>query len=315
MARIHEDSKTFVDMKLKRSPNETLELFDEFMVKYHQKPDKFSVINFVKDNFEEAGMEFENWIPSDWKQHPHFVDDIREQEYKDWFLELNKIWKQLGRKMKSDVKDNQHLYSIIWVPNPVIVPGGRFREFYYWDSYWIIQGLLLSDMTKTVKGMLENFLYMIENYGLIPNGGRIYYLARSQPPLMIPMIKLYLEFTNDEQFLKDYIHLMEKEFDFWVTNHTKTINIEGVNYTLATYGDRSHGPRPESYSEDVESASVYSEDPVKVESFYSELKAGAESGWDFSSRWFIVNSTNEGKKHFELINYADVQGCFAIFWY
>lgn len=48
--------------------------------------------------------------------------------------------------MKSDVEKNPDAYSIIHVNNPVIVPGGRFREFYYWDSYWIIRGLLLSEM-------------------------------------------------------------------------------------------------------------------------------------------------------------------------
>lgn len=56
--------------------------------------------------------------------------------------------------MKEDVKLNPQQYSIIHVPNPVIVPGGRFREFYYWDSYWIVKGLLLSEMYGTVKGKL-----------------------------------------------------------------------------------------------------------------------------------------------------------------
>lgn len=295
MARIYEDSKTFVDMKLKRPPNETLQRFDEFMTKWHQKPDKFNVINFVNDNFEEAGLEFENWDPVDWTPNPRFVDRIKDDEFKKWCLTLNRIWKDLGRKMKAEVKDHHDLYSIIWVPNPVIVPGGRFREFYYWDSYWIVQGLLLSEMHKTVKGMLENFLYIIEEYGHIPNGGRVYYLARSQPPMMTPMVKLYVEFTNDHQFVKDNIHLLEKEFDFWMNNHTKVINVDGVNYTLAVYGDRSWGPRPESYAEDVESGSIFKDDKTKVEAFYSELKAAAESGWDFSSRWFILNATNKGK--------------------
>lgn len=282
-------------MKLKKSPNETLKLFDEFMLKWNNKPDKFNVINFVNENFEDAGMEFEDWIPSDWKPHPRFVDDIEDNDFKKWALYLNSVWKTLGRKMKKDVHRHPELYSIIWVPNPVIVPGGRFREFYYWDSYWIVQGLLLSEMHTTVKGMLENFLYIVDEYGLIPNGGRIYYLQRSQPPVLMPMIKMYLEFTKDYQFVKDYIHIMEKEFDFWMKNHTKVINIDGNNYTLATYGDKSYGPRPESYSEDIETSKVFGDDPVKVEAFFSELKAGAESGWDFSSRWFIRNGTNEGK--------------------
>lgn len=58
----------------------------------------------------------------------------------------------LGKKMKQEVAEHPELYSIIHVPHPVIVPGGRFREFYYWDSYWIVKGLLLSEMYNTVKG-------------------------------------------------------------------------------------------------------------------------------------------------------------------
>lgn len=63
-------------------------------------------------------------------------------------------------------------------------PGGRFLEFYYWDSYWIILGLLHSEMQNTAKGMLLNFFSVIDRYGFIPNGGRIYYLTRSHPPML-----------------------------------------------------------------------------------------------------------------------------------
>ncbi|CAH1979394.1 unnamed protein product [Acanthoscelides obtectus] len=296
MARIYEDSKTFVDMKMKRPPNETLQSFDEFMTQYQQKPSREDVREFVKKHFEEAGMEFEEWDPKDWTPDPKFVDDIQDVELKKWGKELNEIWKILGRKMKDEVKERQNLYSIIWVPNPVIVPGGRFREFYYWDSYWIVQGLLLSEMHETVRGMLENFLYIVDTYGHIPNGGRVYYLARSQPPLLLPMVKLYYDTTKDLDFVRRNIHIMEKEFNYWMNNHTTIVQKDRKNYTLAIYGDKSYGPRPESYSEDVESAAIFKE-ADKKEAFYSELKAGAESGWDFSSRWFVANGTNKGERN------------------
>lgn len=295
MAKIYEDSKTFVDMKMKYSPNATMHYFNEFMKNFtDRKPDRSEVKGFVNTYFEPAGQEFEDWDPSDWKAHPKFVDDIKDVEFREWMLKLNSIWKILGRKLKDEVKNNKDQYSIIWVPNPVIVPGGRFREYYYWDSYWIVQGLLLSEMYDTTKGLLENLLYIVDQYGHIPNGGRVYYLARSQPPMLIPTIKLYLDFTHDTDFISKNIHLMEKEFDYWLTDHTKTILKDGVNYTLASYGDKSKGPRPESYSEDVESAVIFKED-AKKEAFYSEIKAAAESGWDFSSRWFISNASNKGK--------------------
>jgi alpha,alpha-trehalase len=70
------------------------------------------------------------------------------------------------------------------VPNQFIIPGGRFREFYYWDAYWIIKGLIVSGMTDSVRLMIENFLDLVERFGFVPNGGRIYYSKRSQPPFL-----------------------------------------------------------------------------------------------------------------------------------
>ncbi|KAJ8952021.1 hypothetical protein NQ318_023462 [Aromia moschata] len=262
-------------------------MFDNFMKGFpNGKPNARAVKKFIADAFEGPGQEFEDWKPTDWIAYPKFLNDIKDKELRVWAQKLNDIWHQLGRKIKQEIR-NSDRYSIIWVPNPTIVPGGRFREFYYWDSDWIVKALLLCEMHSTVKGMLENFLYMVDNYGLIPNGGRIYYLARSQPPLLIPMIKLYYEFTGDKSFIARNIHLIEKEFNYWMTNHSKKIVMNGAEYTLAAYGDYSNGPRPESYFEDVTNAHIFTTDDEKTQ-FYSQLKAAAESGWDFSSRWFVT---------------------------
>lgn len=187
------------------------------------------------------------------------------------------------------VQENPDLYSIIHVKNPVIVPGGRFLEFYYWDSYWIIRGLLYSEMYKTAKGMLENFLSIIDRFGFIPNGGRLYYLERSQPPLLTAAVKSYVDGTNDVAFLNTALPTLEREFEFFLNN--RMVNVSG--YSLATYSHKSKGPRPESYSEDYERAESLPTEAER-EDLYAELKAGAESGMDFSSRWFIKNGTNEG---------------------
>lgn len=184
--------------------------------------------------------------------------------------------------MIDDVRENPEYYSIIHVDNPVIVPGGRFIEFYYWDSYWIIRGLLLSDMTNTARGMLQNFMSIIERFGFIPNGGRIYYAQRSQPPLLAAMIKSYVEVTKDKQFGIDSVGILEHEFEYWMNNHT----VQAKGYNVCAYGGISPGPRPESYREDVETSSTFKTDAEKEE-HYAELKAAAESGMDFSSRWFI----------------------------
>ena len=286
MASIFKDSKTFVDMKMKWNTSETLDNFDQMMNVTGSNPTVKDIQDFVDANFDPAGSEFESWYPSDWREDPMFLKGINDRYLKKWAEQLNRLWKHLGRKMKDDVKDNPEQYSIIHVPYPVIVPGGRFREFYYWDSYWIVRGLLLSEMFDTVKGMLINFLSIVDRYGMIPNGGRVYYQQRSHPPLLIPMFESYLEASDDLPFLEEYIDILEKEFQFWMSNHTKAVEKDGVTYTLATYGDFSKGPRPESYREDVNSAQWLQTEDDKNE-FYSELKAAAESGWDFSTRWFI----------------------------
>ncbi|KAG8239747.1 hypothetical protein J437_LFUL017388 [Ladona fulva] len=293
MASIYPDSKTFVDMKMKYSPEEVLKRFELFMNSTNSKPSNVEVKQFVNDTFEPPGSEFEDWEPTDWKPNPKFLDNIKDPALRDWGSKLHDRWKELGRKVKKEVAENPDLYSIIYVPNPVIVPGGRFKEFYYWDSYWIIRGLLLSEMYETVKGMLINFMSIVETYGFIPNGGRVYYAMRSQPPMLTSMVKTYIDETNDYKFLKENIGTLEKEFDFWMKNRTVQIAKGNRNYTLAIYQEFSSGPRPESYREDVESAHIFKTEEEK-EAYYSELKAAAESGWDFSTRWFILNGTNKG---------------------
>lgn len=293
MASIYADSKTFVDMKLKYPPNETLLRFDEMMNKTLRNPSRRDIELFVNDTFEPAGCEFEDWDPDDWIPNPAFLQKIDDPDLREWASKLNLLWKFLGRKIRIDVKNNPDHYSIIYIPHPVIVPGGRFREFYYWDSYWIVRGLLLSEMFTTVRGMLGNLLSIVEHYGFIPNGGRKYYAMRSQPPLLIPMIKSYVDATKDLDFVKDHIVTMEKEFQYWMANHTTEIEKGGKYYKLARYDDKSSGPRPESYREDYTSAQVF-RTVEEREAYYSELKTAAESGWDFSSRWFVLNATNKG---------------------
>ncbi|XP_063389729.1 trehalase-like isoform X2 [Cydia fagiglandana] len=293
MAGLYNDSKTFVDMKIKVSANITMEHFQEMMNKTGSRPTKADIMEFVIQNFDPEGSEFEKWIPPDWHDDPAFLKLIKDPQLMEWGRELHQLWLQLGRKMKQDVKENQDLYSIIYVDHPVIVPGGRFREFYYWDSYWIIKGLLLSEMRSTARGMISNFLDIVDRIGFIPNGGRIYYVMRSQPPLLIPMVQLVMQDSYDEEFLRQHIHTMDKEFDFWMSNHTVEVEHKNHKYKLLRYNDMSQGPRPESYKEDIDVArNLDSLD--KKEELYAELKAAAESGWDFSSRWFILNGTNKG---------------------
>jgi alpha,alpha-trehalase len=77
---------------------------------------------------------------------------FQDPEYRKFAVELHSRWKELGRKINATVASVQDRTSLLYVEKPFVVPGGRFREMYYWDSYWSIQGLLVSKMTQTVKG-------------------------------------------------------------------------------------------------------------------------------------------------------------------
>lgn len=247
MASIYGDSKTFVDMKMRQPAATTLALFRKMMERTGNTPTLNQIEHFVNETFEQAGSEFTNFDPQDWVAEPSFLKKVRDPKLRKFGFDLNRVWKLLGRKMKDDVRINSDLYSIIYVENPVIVPGGRFREFYYWDSYWIIKGLLHSEMYITVQGMLSNFVSIVERYGFIPNGGRIYYSMRSQPPMLLPMVHEYLRHTKDYRWLEKNLWFLEKEFDFWMHKRTITIEKNGIKYTLARYYEESSGPRPESY--------------------------------------------------------------------
>ncbi|XP_045693512.1 trehalase-like [Phyllostomus hastatus] len=146
--------------------------------------------------------------------------------------------------VKPEVLHHPERFSLIYSQHPFIVPGGRFLEFYYWDSYWVMEGLLLSEMPETVKGMLQNFLDLVQIYGHVPNGARVYYLQRSQPPLLTLMMDRYVTYTNDTAFLRDNIGTLALELDFWTKNRNISVNLGGKSYILNHYYVPYGGPRP-----------------------------------------------------------------------
>lgn len=145
-------------------------------------------------------------------------------------------------------------------------------------------------MYSTVRGMLENFLNIVREFGFVPNGGRIYYSGRSQPPLLTPMVRAYCDATGDYQFLHEALEVLEMEFNYWKKNHV--VDVQG--HSMYVYIEQSCGPRPESYYEDTVTASCFDGD-MDREKLYSQIKAAACSGMDFSSRWYIKNGTNQGE--------------------
>ena len=110
---------------------------------------------------------------------------ITNSSYKEWGSQINAMWPSLARQMASKGGLTPERRSLLPRSHPTIIPGGRFRESYYWDSYWIIKGLLASDVIITAKGLALNLLDDVLNFGFIPNGGRIYYVLESQSAAFI----------------------------------------------------------------------------------------------------------------------------------
>ncbi|CAG9768301.1 unnamed protein product [Ceutorhynchus assimilis] len=287
-AKIFNDSKTFVDMAMKHPVNETLEHFDRFMRKTDHKPTQREIGDFVYENFHTVG-EMEDFYPRDWRAEPKFVKEVDDPIIRSFLTKLIAIWPQLARKISQHVFDRPDTFSLIPVPHAFIIPGGRFKEFYYWDSYWILKGLLLSDMKETAKGVLDNFIHMIITFGFIPNGGRIYYLSRSQPPVLSLMMKDYVKYTKDFSYLRQNVQYLGTELHFWLRRRVSKIVKGGEEYKLCHYDSESDSPRPESYLEDLETCFVYNTTEGQHEC-YTDLKSGAESGWDFSSRWLFEDN-------------------------
>lgn len=119
----------------------------------------------MNENFGEAGTEIQPYNittpPLTW------LDSINDPTYRGWIDILHHRWSQLTFHFNTDSLCDGCVTSTLPVKRPFVVPGGRFREFYYWDSYFVIRGLLLSDMDSLARGMIENFLDFVDTYGFM----------------------------------------------------------------------------------------------------------------------------------------------------
>ncbi|KAJ8727901.1 hypothetical protein PYW08_016286 [Mythimna loreyi] len=292
MARIYEDSKTFVDLQMKYNESKTLNDFEVLMNDTNQSPSRAQLQQFVDDYFSSDG-ELEDWTPSDLSDNPAFLETIKDKEFRAFGKGINDIWPLLARKIKAAVLEKPEQHSLVPLTHGFIIPGGRFKEIYYWDSFWIIEGLLISGMNETAKGMIENLIELLIKFGHIPNGSRWYYQERSQPPLLTAMVAVYYKYTQDISFVRDNIGHLENEMEFWLNERSVNVEKDGKNHTLFRFFAPSDGPRPESYYEDYSNTIGFSEEDRN--NFYIDIKSAAESGWDFSTRWFITpDGSNNG---------------------
>ncbi len=269
MAQVFPDSKTFVDSDPLRPASEIAAEYLEIK----SQPD-FSLEAFVKANFKKPEPKGAGYVLDTTKS---FSEVLTEK------------WDYLTRS-----PDERSYGSLIPLPYKYVVPGGRFGEIYYWDSYFTMLGLQVSGREDLMENMLDNFAYLIDSIGFIPNGNRTYFLSRSQPPFFAGMVNLLADSKGDTAVLK-YLPALEKEHAFWMDGSDK-LNDDNKSYrrvvmlgdgqVLNRYFDDQPEPRPESYREDVELAEGLNESQKKA--LYINLRAACESGWDFSTRWFAI---------------------------
>jgi alpha,alpha-trehalase len=185
--------------------------------------------------------------------------------------------------------------TLLPLPYPYVVPGGRFREVYYWDSYFTMLGLEQSGKHALAVDMLKDFAFEIDRYGHIPNGNRSYYLSRSQPPFFALMVELIARHDGVATYAA-YLPELQAEYNWWMQGsevvrpgQANRHVVELADGTvLNRYWDERPAPRDESYKEDVETAATSNQPSVVV---WRNLRAAAESGWDFSSRWLSDGRT------------------------
>lgn len=261
------DSKTFVDAVPKSDPGTVL---NEFRAG-KDEPD-FDLRAFVDAHFEFPEESIE--AASDPTGLP-----VEER--------IEHLWDLLTRSADKAVEHS----SLIPLPNRYVVPGGRFREVYYWDSYFTMLGLADAGRIDLISDMLENFAFLIDEVGFIPNGNRSYYCTRSQPPYFALMVELLAEVSGDDDVRARFLPQMKAEYAFWMAGAEDLSRekpairrvVRSPGGLLNRHWDDAATPRQESYAEDIALAAGVDRD---AEELHRDVRAGAESGWDYTSRWF-----------------------------
>ena len=248
---IWEDEKAISDAVLKYSPEEILAAYET-----ETGAPGFDLERFFHTHFdfaEDAAVGFRGDVSKSPEAH------------------IEALWPYLHKN--ADVPERS---SKIPLPFSYVVPGGRFQEVYYWDSYFTQIGLIVSGKMQWVADLVANFDYLIQTLGHVPNGNRTYYESRSQPPFFALMVDALAKASDaPQEVYARHLDALKKEYDFWSAP-------ERTRDGLTRYYDRENGPRVEMFGTDLEWLSHAEQRPE----FFRHLRAACESGWDFSSRWF-----------------------------
>lgn len=264
------DGKTFVDLV----PRKRARAIKQEYLLAKQDPD-FDLREFVNRHFYEFAPHKARSIYVPTPDTP-----VREH--------IKTLWGELTRR------NRRTRGSLLTLPYEYVVPGGRFGEQFYWDTYFIMLGLAADDKWSEIEAMMKNYRYMIRKYGFIPTANRTYFLSRSQPPFFAAMVKLLASRKGKQRIYLEYLPYLLAEYRWWMKGRTKLAKQEHKAYArvvempdhtlLNRYYDNKTTPRPESLREDIETADHA--EGREASRLYLHLRAAAESGWDFSSRWF-----------------------------
>jgi alpha,alpha-trehalase len=267
--RVFADSKTFVDCVPRRHPQAILQAFEA----QRQQPG-FDLAAFVQAHFEPTHAPRSDYVSVSGQPMREHIDGL---------------WPVLTRH------PHQHRphSSLLPVPHDYVIPGGRFVEMYYWDSYFTMLGLQASGRHDLLHAMTENFADLIDTHGHVPNGTRSYYLSRSQPPMFAAMVALSR--GPDAPPQAAYLPQLLREHAYWMDGaddlapgkaHRRVLRLADGSLLNRHWDDRDT-PREEAYLEDVLTAKGSARPAAAV---YRDLRAAAESGWDFSSRWLAEDA-------------------------
>jgi alpha,alpha-trehalase len=265
-ARIFPDGKTFVDAVPNEPPGRILAQFRRQQPRSHE-----ALKSFVYAHFS---------IPPEITPAPAGADK------ESIVAHIDRLWNPLTRTTKTAPPYS----SLLTLPYPYVVPGGRFREMYYWDSYFTMLGLVQSGRHDLAQDMVRNFAYLIDTFGHVPNGARTYYVSRSQPPFFFAMVAL-LAADDPAAAFAQYLPQLRREYAFWMRGAegldkgTARFHVVALadGSLLNRFWDDKDTPRDEAYGEDTELARDSGREPRQL---YRDIRAAAESGWDFGSRWF-----------------------------
>lgn len=267
--QVYADGKTFVDMIPKQKAKLLMRHYDKAKV-----DGQFDLHRFVSEHFEGADIVASRYVPDETTSARQHVTNL---------------WPVLRRRARADKG------SLIALPYDYIVPGGRFSEQFYWDSYFIMLGLAADEEWTTILGMVRNYAHMLRKFGMIPTANRTYFLSRSQPPFFVHMVQLLATHRGRTRTYSEFLPALLTEYRFWMKGkkqvdahpdshaYARLVRMPDGSYLNRYYDDKTT-PRPESRREDIETAQHATSE--RREKVYLDLRAAAESGWDFSSRWF-----------------------------